>query len=327
MKGCVLITGISGMIGGKLAEYMMGMQEFQQNELEIIGISRDVKRAKNVLGEISEKVHLLEGDVTDACFMEQIEKVDYIIHCAAVTESKKMVTAPVEVADGIVLGTRNILEVARRCKVKSMVYLSSMEVYGVVEDNGRARAEDELGSLDLKASRSSYPMAKRMAEHYCHIYYSEYGVPVKIARLAQVFGKGVRLSDQRVYMQFARSVVEGRDIVLKTTGGSMGNYCGMEDAVRAIMLILESGEAGDAYNVVNEANTTTILGMAEMVAEKIAEGRIRVRVEAEDIVKTGYSPTTGLRLSAEKLSTLGWKPTTSLEQMYRDVIETLMVES
>ena len=109
-----------------------------------------------------------------------------------------------------------------------MVYVSSMEEYGVTEDTGAFAGEEELGMIDLKAPRSCYPMGKRMAEHYCHIYYEEFQVPVKIARLAQTFGRGISLRDDRVYMQFARAVFEGRDIVLKTAGKSVGNYCAIE---------------------------------------------------------------------------------------------------
>ena len=74
-------------------------------------------------------------------------------------------------------------------QVESMVYLSSMEVYGDIDCNdGRYVSEKELGNIDIDSSRSCYPLGKRMAEHYCHIFHKEYHVPVKIARLSQAFG-------------------------------------------------------------------------------------------------------------------------------------------
>lgn len=205
--------------------------------------------------------------------------------------------------------------------VKSMVYLSSMEVYGKVADTGRLLKEDELGEISLESVRSCYSLGKRMAEHYCYLYNQEYHVPVKIARLAQVFGKGVHLEDHRVYMQFARAAYENRDIVLKTKGTSMGNYCASEDAVSAILLLLEKGTDGEVYNIVNEKNTMCIRDMAELVAHQIAEDKIKVKIEMEDPMKTGYAPETGLRLSGEKLKKMGWRPTKELEEMYQDVIE------
>lgn len=232
-----------------------------------------------------------------------------------------MVSNPVETADSIVLGTRNVLELAKRQQVKSMVYLSSMEVYGRVNDIGRTRKEEELGEISLVAPRSCYSLGKRMAEHYCHIYQKEYGVPVKIARLAQTFGVGVRPDDNRVYMQFTKAALEKKDIVLKTLGNSYGNYCAADEAVNAILLLLEKGVDGETYNVVNESNTMCIREMAQLVAEKVAGGKISVRVELEEEGKTGYAPDTQLKLAGEKMAELGWKPTKGLEEMYLDVLQ------
>lgn len=321
--GTYLITGISGYIGKSLATYIMESDEYKNGYIRILGVSRNEDIAKAVLGDkIFSKITFIQADIIkDEIFALVADiKLDYIIHCAATTTSSYMISNPVEVADGIVIGTKNILEVAKEKKVKSMVHLSSMEAYGTVPDIGRTRNECELGDINLRSSRSCYPMGKRMAEHYCHIYKNEYGVNVKIARLAQVFGTGVMSSDNRVFMQFARAVKYGRDIVLKTTGESFGNYCAVEDAVNAIFVILEKGEAGETYNVVNENNTMTIREMAELVADVIAKGKIKVKVKAEDYSKTGCAEDTKLRMSSEKLRQLGWVPTKNVREMYEDIM-------
>lgn len=318
-----LLTGSTGFIGGMMVKYLM--QLHPKKEITFVLPVRNLKTAKEKFsGILDENVKF----VFIECPLEKITKekfpkeisIDYIIHCAAPTSSGYMLSNPVETADSIVLGTRNMLELARHFHVKSMVYLSSMEVYGVVEDIGRKRNEEELGSLDLENVRSCYPMGKRMAEHYCHIYQQEYGIPVKIARLAQIFGKGVRLNDNRVYMQFAKAVIEKRDIVLKTEGKTIGNYCASEDAMSAIYTILIKGKDGEVYNVVNEGNTMAVRDMAEFAAEQIADGKIKVKIELEDLKKTGYAPYTGLIMSGKKLQQLGWKPVKGMFQMYEDVL-------
>ena len=247
-----------------------------------------------------------------------MERADYLIHCASPTDSVYMTTHPVETADAIVEGTRRALELARHLCVRSMVYLSSMEVYGIVEDDGKPRAEEDLGEIPSASPRSSYPLGKRMAEFYCRSFFDEYGVPVKTARLAQVFGCGVRPDDNRVFMQFARTAVEKRDIVLQTTGQSYGNYCATEDALNAVFLILEKGENGACYNVANEDCTMRIADMARLVCDEIANGEIGV---VFDNTATGaqYAPQTGLRMSSAKLRGLGWKPETGMADMYRQI--------
>lgn len=258
--------------------------------------------------------------------LETAKGVDCILHCASITTSAEMISHPVEVTESIVNITQNILEYAKNSLVKSMVYLSSMEVYGSIDcpDGHRITEEEVLrGAVELLSSRSCYPLGKRMAENLCYSYYKEYGVPVKIARLAQTFGEGVLLSDQRVFAQFARAVMENNDIVLHTQGHSMGNYCGIHDAISGIMTVLEKGTNGQAYNVVNESNTMTIRQMAELVADKMADGRIKVVYDIPEENRYGYAADTALRLSGEKLMSLGWKPEEDLETMYAQLMLSL----
>ncbi len=321
-----LLTGGTGLIGGEILKEILQSEEYTNRNIRIIVLIRSVAKFQEMYRDFDcTNVILYEGDVRENRISDLLlsESIDYIIHCAAPTASSYMISNPVETVDSIILGTRNILELARLKKIKSMVYLSSMEVYGKVEDIGRTRREQELGEVKLDSVRSCYPMGKRMAEHYCYIYSQEYSVPVKIARLAQTFGTGVKMEDNRVYMQFARAAIEKKDIVLKTKGLSMGNYCATEDVVNAIMTILEKGTNGEVYNVVNESNTMRIRDMAQLVAEKLSENQIKVKIEREDSQKTGYAPDTSLRLSGEKLRLLGWKATKNLEEMYGDVIKEL----
>ena len=325
-EGTYLITGITGFLGSMTANELMHSEEYKQGRIKITGITRDIFRARQIFNSTGhQELLLVEADIRDRNdLLSAIDSsVDYIIHCASVTQSAEMVRHPVETADSIVMGTRNMLELAKKLQIKSMVCLSSMEVYGTVGDIGRPRKEDELGEVELFSPRSCYPLGKRMAEHYCYIYQQEYGVPVKISRLAQTFGKGIRPDDNRVYMQFARAVNEGRDIVLKTMGNSMGNYCASDDAVNAVFTILYCGRDGEAYNVVNEANTMSIREMAELAAGQTAGEQIKVKIELEDPNMTGYAPDTGLKLSGEKLRQLGWHPSKNLAEMYRDVIRAL----
>lgn len=88
--------------------------------------------------------------------------------------------------------------------------------------------------MDLTNVRSSYLEGKRMSELLCNSYADQYGLRVVTARLTQVFGAGVLPSENRVFAQFARSVMQGEDIVLHTTGQSEGNYVYAMDAVKAI---------------------------------------------------------------------------------------------
>lgn len=313
-----LITGATGYIGSMLVKHIKGLDR----KADIICLVRNKAKAENVLPS---DVRIVEVDLTDKGEMLSLNlNCEYIIHCVSVTASAEMITHPVEVTESIVNTTQSILAYARQHRIKSMVYLSSMEVYGSIDcPKGHRITEDEVlrGAVDLLNVRSCYPLGKRMAENICYSYFKEYGVPVKIARLAQTFGEGVRQSDKRIFSQFANAVKEGKDIVLHTQGNSMGNYCGIHDAVTGIMTVLEKGISGEAYNVVNETNTMTIRQMAELVAEKIAGGKIKVVFDIPEDNQYGYAADTALRLSGEKLMSLGWKPEEDLENMYYQILK------
>lgn len=312
-----LITGATGYIGSMLVKYIKKVDR----EADITAQIRDKKKAEDILPS---DIRIWPVDLLNRGLMEQTGtdlKYDYVIHCASITKSSEMIQRPVEVTESIVNTTQNVLEIAKRCQVKSFVYISSMEIYGRVEGkNGHRTTETELGDIDILQARSCYPLGKRMAENICYSYYREYGVPVKIARLAQTFGKGVPSSDNRVFAQFANAVKQGKDIVLHTEGNSVGNYCDIIDVMEGILTILHLGKNGEAYNVVNEENTMTIRQMAELVADRVAGGRIKVVYEIPEENKYGYASDTGLRMSGQKLAELGWIPRKTLYEMYCDIL-------
>lgn len=319
----ILITGATGFIAGLLVDEFITMNSNDKAGIRLVLPVRNIQKAiqKYPPTEDSYKcITFIETSLENLDLDKFDMPIDYIFHCASVTTSSIMISNPVEVADGIILGTKNILDLAREKQIKSMVYLSSMEIYGIMKSDNRLVTEDMLGELEIYSSRSCYPLGKRMAEHYCYIYNKEYGVPVKIARLAQTFGHGISIDDSRIYAQFARAVVLNKDIVLHTKGLSMGNYCESIDAINALLMILKEGQDGEAYNVVNEENTMMICDMARLVADKIAGGNIRVIYDIPQDDLYGYAKDTKLRLSSRKLQELGWKPTKNLEQMYKDVI-------
>lgn len=314
----IMVTGATGLIGSLCIKAML-----QNGHISIIGLARN-----------PDKVHALFDNQTNTAFFYQditkpiIDTIecDYIIHTANSTTSKYFVSNPVEVIDSIYTGTKQVLEYARKHSIKGMVYLSSMEVFGVVNSENRVH-EDELGKLDIQNVRSCYSEGKRLAELLCKSYSEEYKIPVRIARLAQTFGAGVQKTENRVFAQFARSAIKGQDIVLHTKGQSVGNYCYTRDAIKAIFLLLSKGNNGDAYTVVNEETTRTIAEMAEMVAREFSNGRSKVVFDIPKDNQFGYAPDTKLLLSSEKIRTLGWVPEVDLKRMYVRMIPSLMENS
>ena len=155
-----------------------------------------------------------------------------------------------------------------------------------------------------------------MAENMCVAYASEYGVPVKMARLAQTFGEGVSPDDGRVYAQFARAVLAGRDIVLRTDGSSSRCYCAVGDAVAAIEALLERGEAATPYTVANEDTFCSVREMAERLCAAHPESGSKVVFDVSEEAARAYPPSSRLRLDSSRLRALGWRPKVGLMEMF-----------
>lgn len=321
----ILITGATGLIGSQIIKTLLMFNDKCEANIEIVGIARNKEKTDRVFQNWHNRndFEMIFTDISQEIHAEKA--IDCIIHGANTTLSKEYVDKPVETALTIMNGTNNVLKLAVKHNIKSMVYLSSMEMYGIPDEKNSYMRENMAGYIDTLNVRSSYSEGKRMAETLCACYCKEYNVPVKIARLAQVFGADVSFTDNRVFVQLAMSAINRKDIVLHTAGQSYGNYCYTRDAVSAILLLLGKGVNGEAYNIVNEATNVKIKEMAAMVAEKIANGEINVIYDIpQSAMQFGYAPDVVLKLSSEKINKLGWKSEVGLEEMYRRMVQSFL---
>lgn len=316
----VLVTGATGLIGATLVRGLMGYNESFHGNISVMAFVRNESKAKEMFSEYLEKkwFKLVVGDVNT---LTQIDgNIDYIIHGASITASKDFVDKPVETILTAIEGTRNILELAKEKKVRSMVYMSSMEVYGTPTDD-TPLSEEKMGYLNPLSVRSSYSESKQMVENLCVAYCEEYQVPVKIVRLTQTFGPGVAADDGRVFAEFARCAKKGADIRLQTAGQTERMYLYTVDAVTALLTVLTRGENGTAYNAANKETYCSIKEMAEMVAAEFGQGKSRVVIDIPDVPNASYNPVCHVYLECGRLEQLGWLAKTGLMEMYRRMID------
>ena len=160
-------------------------------------------------------------------------------------------------------------------------------------------------------------------ETLCAAYACQFQVPAKVIRLTQTLGPGVQYNDGRVFADFSRCAIENRDIVLHTKGETKRSYLYTLDAASAILTVLTKGKSAEAYNAANEDTYCSIYEMAQLVAQKIAQGKIQVKVEETDISSFGYAKTLHMNLDTTKLKELGWQAKTNLSEMFSKTIESM----
>lgn len=311
-----LITGSTGLIGSILIHCLLALKK----NISIVAPVRNIMKAREMFdAEENSFITFIECDITTFNY-DTIGGVDYIIHCAAPTSSEYFVKYPVDTFQVIYKGTERLLEYAKNKPIKSLVYLSSLEVYGTISDDTISVTEDIQGYLDLMAVRSSYPMAKRAAENLCCIYAAQYGINIKVARLTQTTGAGISEKDNRIIAQFCRLTAKGNNIILHTRGEAARPYCYTTDCISAILYILLKGSTGEAYNIANEETYVSAKELAEILKKKF-NPNIKILFDLKN--NMGYAPETKLRLNVDKLKALGWTSRYSLVDILRNMIEFL----
>ncbi len=319
----VLVTGSTGLLGTQLVLTLLLANEQKGLGLKVYALVRSEEKAKRVFANVlGDSLVFIKGDIMQP--IDTDADINFVIHAANPTSSKFFVESPVETITTTVCGTRKLLQFAYEKKAESVVFLSSLEVYGIPQNESGVVTEKDSGYINSMSVRSSYSEGKRMAETLCVAYASEYGVPVKVARLCQSLGSGVDYNDGRVFAQFARAAIEGTDIVLKTDGSTERNYSYISDAVAGILTVLTKGETAQAYNIANEASGITIRDLAQLFCDKFSDGRSKVVFDiAEDATKLGYNPKMKILLDTAKLRALGWEPQVGLEETFGRLVDSM----
>ena len=297
-----LVTGATGLVGGAL------VRRLAQDGHRVLALARHPPVAP-----FPDGVRFVAADVRR--LPEIPETVDGIIHAAAPTSGRFFTEHPDETYAILVEGTRALLDFACAHGTSAFVFLSSMEVYGAPATD--APLEESAGFVgDPAAPRSSYPRGKRDAEALCAQYAATRGLRAMSVRLAQTFGAGVPETENRVFAQFLRAACAGETIRLSTAGTSTRMYLETEDAVSAVLTVLEKGAAGEVYNAANPETYCSLAEMARRVDGWFGGGGVSVGRD-DDPANACYPPPHHLRLDVAKLMRLGWRPQTGLEEMYR----------
>lgn len=317
LSGCnILITGATGLIGTCLTQVLMARSG---KDYHVYATGRDEARAKERFAKFlsDPSFHFIPYDVTMPLEASGVP-FHYIIHAASNASPNFFANHPVQVIKSNILGVSHLMEYGISHQMRRLLYVSTGEVYG--EGDGHEFTENFSGYVDCTSSRSCYPSSKRAAETLCVSYAAEYGADVVIARPCHTYGPHFTEKDNRVYAQFIRNVLQGQDIIMKSTGEQFRSWCYVVDCVSALLYILLRGINGQAYNIADNSSNISIRNLAEMIAG-IGGKEVVMQLPSDD-EKKGYNVVTRSVFSTQKLESLGWSVQGSMiEKMERTVEE------
>ena len=308
----LLVTGATGMVASYVTWLLLCLHEEADIDVSVVALCRNPQKAEHYFGSYIGKPYfrMLIQDVCDPIVYDGA--VDYIFHLAGNASPHFINTDPVGIMKCNLVGTMNVLELARKKQTTKVVFTSSREVYGKNEE-AELLDEKAFGTLDTLDGRSCYPESKRAAETLLKSYYLQYGVAFNTIRIAHAYGPTMKLeNDGRVMADLMGDVVAGRDIVLKSSGEAIRAFLYITDAVLGMFTVLFKGKAGEAYNLANETEPISIRDLAQRLASSRNDKTIQVVINEGD--QKGYCTYRRTALDTTAIELLGWKPQTSLKE-------------
>jgi len=326
----ILVVGATGLIGSGVIDVLL---QNPNKDYRVVAAGRNRERAKQKFAAYWEDSCFsfaeidvtrsmrenLNGLILDDVYDDLTSRVDYIINAASNASPNFFKQKPVEVMLANIEGVKHLMEYGLAHGMKRMLYVSSGEIYG--EGDGSEFTEKSSGYVDCASVRACYPSSKRAAETLCMAYGEEYDADVVIARLSHTYGPGFTESDNRVYAQFIRNVLQDEDIVLKSKGEACRSWLYVVDAAHAILRLLLDGEKGNAYNVANSESNVTIRQLAELIA-RMANRKVVFDIP-QDTQQGNTTPVTKATFNTDKLKSLEWKPLFGISEGIEHTLKSL----
>lgn len=304
----LLITGGAGFIGSHLCE------KYTKEEHTVLCLdnflSGNLINVRHLLDYRNFK--LIRGDIRDFNLLERISRdVDVIFHLAAQIHVDRSYVEPRLTYEINVMGTQNVLEIARIFDVKKVIHASSSEVYG----SAQYVPIDEKHPLDAP---HPYGASKIAADRMCNAYIITYGMNVAIPRFFNIFGPRQRdIGYGGVISIFTRRVLNNMPPVIFGDGLQTRDYTYIKDAVGAFDLILSHESRLEPFNI-GSGKEVSIIDLANSIIDLCGKkGKIKpVHVERRigEVEKLIADAT-----KAKKI--LGWEPKYDFKEGLRAFIQ------
>ena len=297
----VLITGGAGFIGVRVAERLS-----PHNEITLLDTDLDNALPFSSLAD-DDRVRKVRGDVRDQDLIEEeVARCDVLLHYASILGVKKVIENDLATIDTIILGTRNVLEAARKSsRIQRLVYISTSEVYGNVMDTD----EGALASVGTDNDpRLCYASSKLMGEHQVWAYHRNYGIPTVIVRPFNIYGP--RRKASHAIGHFIVKALTDQDVQVHGDGSQLRSWCYIEDFCDGMISCISNPEAaGQDFNIGNPVTASTIYDLAQRII-RLAQSKSAVRTTAHTFSDIGVR----LTAAAKARRLINYKPSYDLDQ-------------
>ena len=308
-----LITGGAGFIGSHLVEKLI-----TRGDQVMVFDNLSTGSAENLSG-IENKIKFEQGDILDKAAIDKlVSESDYVVHLAAALGVFNIVNRPLESLKTNLQGSEVVLEACDKYR-KPVLIASTSEIYGKNDKVPLNEEDDRILGHPLK-SRWSYSEAKAVDESLAYFYYLENKLPIRIVRFFNTVGPRQVGHYGMVVPRFVAAALKNEPLSVYGSGYQIRCFCHVDDAVRALLLVMDSDKAvGEVFNVGNNQQIS-IMELAKKVIEITGSTSSIEKIAYEKAYPEGFED---MQLRVPDISkinrVLGWKPEINLDQIIKDI--------
>ena len=280
----VLIAGGKGFLGTYFTSVLTKINETLSKPMKIIVLDSLIT-SKDKKDDVNQNIEFLEQDISK--HFEIGGNIDYIIHAASIASPPTYRKFPIKTVDVNYQGTKNLLEIAKEKKVRSMLLLSSSEIYGDPEIF--PTPESYVGKVSCTGPRACYDESKRLAETISILYFQQYKIPIKIARPFNVYGPYLNLDDGRIIPDFMNNAINKSQIIIHSDGSPTRSFCYVSDAICGFFKLLLSKHDGIICNIGNDEEVS-VKNVAEAIKNIVGKPISIKIIESDDPNYTKDNP-------------------------------------
>ena len=308
-----LITGGAGFIGSHLIEEL----KKRGNQVTVVdnlstGYLENLKKHKG-------KITFYEGSVLDRQLIDKlVAEADYVVHLAAALGVFNIVNKPLESLKTNLQGSEIVLEACDKHR-KPVFIASTSEIYGKNDKVPLNEEDDRITGHPLK-SRWSYSEAKAVDESLAYFYYLENKLPIRIVRFFNTVGPRQVGHYGMVVPRFVTAALKNEPLSVYGSGDQIRCFCHVMDAVKALLLVMDSDKAvGQVFNVGNNSQIS-IMELAKKVIEITGSKSSIEKIAYENAYPQGFEDMQRRVPDISKIKqVLGWEPEINLDQIIKDI--------
>ena len=252
MRNRIIVTGGAGFIGSNLVRYLCSKTEYRVLNIDKLAYSGSLNSLKDI--QNCPRYNFINIDI---CSKELLEKSfrdfmpDAVIHLAAESHVDRSIENPLSFVNTNIIGTFNLLEVSRKYwsslpKDKKNIFrfhhVSTDEVYGDLNLDSKPFNEETRYEPS-----SPYSASKASSDHLVRSWFRTYGLPILITNCSNNYGPYQH--PEKLIPHMTLCAMTGKNLPIYGDGNQIRDWLFVEDHVRAIYAVLQSGQIGETYNI------------------------------------------------------------------------------